>query len=245
MGLSDEGPDLVSNYIDEMGLTLRIGSGSTSSGKYGVSGIPSSCLIGPDGKVVWAGHPSSLSDATIKEALKGVKPRSLNFLALVPSKQLAGRLAAVGKSMEAGKLGKALADAKVVAADAKANEVDKADAQTALGEIEAHVAVLSTQAEGFVKNLDVVKALLVFDTLAKEFGNGELGTAAKKRADEVRKDPALAKELAAAEAFEKAREAAAKLGSSKARAKFQEVAEKYKGTKAGERAAAAARPKKE
>lgn len=105
------------------------------------------------------------------------------------------------------------------------------------------MALLNGQAEGFVSARDVLNGLKVFDALAKEFAAGPTGDAAKKRAEEIRKDAKLAREIEAAEAFSRAQEQAAKLGTTKAKAKFQEVADKFKGTRAAERAAAMLRGK--
>jgi hypothetical protein len=241
IGLSDEDEQKVGDYIDQMGLTLRIGSGSKASGRYGVAGIPSSALIDPQGKVVWTGHPSSLSDATLQAALKGARPRSASMFALPPPKELAGRLASVGKSMEAGKLGAALKAASAAAEDAKASDAEREDAQAAVAAITEHVDLLREQGEAFAKSLDVVRALLVFDGIAGEMSGTPAGDAAKARAAEIRKDPMLSKELAAAEAFERTKASAAKLASSKARAKWEDFAKKYEGTRAGDRAKALSR----
>ncbi len=243
VGVSPEDAKLVSDYVDSMGITLPIASGCQAGGPYGVSGIPSSALIGPDGKIAWTGHPNSLSKGKVKEVLKGAKKRSTNFLAVPVETEPKGRLAAVAKSMAQGELGKALSAAQEVALDEKAAGTEKEEASALVGAIEAHVKLLSEQAEGFVKSKDVLKALLVFDALGKEPG-GERGDAAKKRAAEIRKDPSLVKEIAGAEALARAQEQAAKLASGKAKAKYQEVVDKHKGTRAAERAQAILRAKK-
>ena len=51
IALSSETESKVSDYIDNMGLDLRIASGANASSKYGVKGIPAACLIDPEGKV--------------------------------------------------------------------------------------------------------------------------------------------------------------------------------------------------
>jgi hypothetical protein len=241
MALSDEDDAKVAEYIDQLGLSLRIGAGSKSKGRYGVTGIPSAALIDPQGKLVWSGHPSGLSKGTVQAALKGAKPRSSNFLAIPPASEATGRLAPIGKSMEAGKLGAALKAAEAVAADAKATAEEKTAAAALAGEITAHAELLGTQAEGFVEALDVVRGLSVLDALAADMAGTKPGDVAKARAAEIRKEPALAKELSAAEAFERTKASVAKLASSKAKTKWQEFAKKHEGTRAAERAKAIAR----
>ncbi len=244
LGLSDETPEKVGAFVDENGYTARIAHGSHTSGKYGVTGIPATFIVGPDGKLVWSGRPSELNSSILENALKGAKPRNGGMLAFAPSSAAGGRIAGQLKACEDGKIGKAHAALLAFAADEKASETERTDAAALAGEIETHVAALMSQAERFTKARDVFKSVAIYDALAKEFGAAKTGSDAKAKADEIRKDATLAKELAAAEAFEKMRESTAKLGTSKARDKWKDFAEKYKGTRAGERANAIARPSK-
>lgn len=243
VAVSDEDAKLVSDYVDSMGITLPVASGSRASGAYGVKGIPHSVLIDTQGKVAWSGSPYELSKGTVKEVLKGAKKRSTNFLAIPVEKEPEGRLAAPAKSMASGNPGKALSALRAISDDAKSTEAEKVGATTLIAAIDEHVKLLNDQAEGFVGARDVLKGLTVFDALAKEF-SGPIGDAAKKRAEDIRKDEKLAKEIAGAEALARAQEQAAKLGSGKAKAKFQEVVDKHKGTRAAERAASMLRGKK-
>lgn len=244
LAVSDEDAAKVGAYVDELGITLRVGAGSPSAGAYKIPGYPSSALIGPGGKLLWQGHPSELTNGEIEAALKGAKPLPTSFLAFAPKAALEGRAAAQAKAIEQGKLAKAHAALTTLGADAKATEAEKTSATALLGEIDAHVAALVAAAERSTKNRDPQKAVAVYDALAKEFGPAPQGASAKSAADAIRKDPALAKELDAAEAFEKLRSSTAKLATAKRRDKFLEFADKWKGTKAGERAKAAATPSK-
>lgn len=245
LALSSEDEKTVSSFLDQRGFSVRTASGSTASGPYGIEGIPKTFLIDAEGKIAWHGHPSELSDKKIKELLKGVKKRSNSFLAVPIESEPAGKLAAPAKSMASGNPGKALSALRGIADDAKATDAEKAEATTLIAAIDEHVALLNQQADGFVSARDVLTGLTVYDALAKEFAGMPPGDAAKKRAEEIRGDAKLSQEIAAAEAFARAQEQAAKLGSSKAKAKFQEVADKYKGTRGGERAAAMLRGKKD
>ncbi len=245
LAISDESAEVVAPYVDEMGLTIKVAAGSKSFGDFGVPHRPRTYLVDAAGKLVWKGQPDELSNSTVEAALKGAKPRSSNFLAFAPTESASGRVAAQLKSIEQGKLGKAHAALLAFAADAKATEAEKTDAAALAGAIEAHVAALMSQAERFTKANDVLKSITIYDALAKEFGAAEPGADAKSKADEIRKDEKLAKELAAAEAFEKTRDSVAKLGTTKARDKWKDFAEKYKGTRAGERARAISRPPKD
>lgn len=243
MAVSDEDAKLVSDYVDSMGITLPVAAGSPASGAYGVRGIPHSVLIDPQGKVAWSGSPYELSKGTVKDALKGAKKRSTSFLAVPIDKEPEGRLAAPAKAMTGGNPGKALTALRAIADDAKSTEAEKTDAAALIAAIEAHAKLLSDQGEAFVGARDVLKALTVFEALAKEFP-GPIGDGAKKRVEAIRKDEKLSNELAAAEALARAQEQAKKLGTTKAKGKFQEVVDKFKGTRAAERAASMLRGKK-
>jgi hypothetical protein len=234
--VSDEDAKLVSEYVDSMGISLPVGAGSTASKAYGVNGIPHSVLIDPQGKVAWSGHPSSLSSGTVKEALKGAKKRTASFLSVVLEKEPAGRLAAHAKTMAAGQPGKALAGLRTIVDDPKALGPEKTEAGEMIAAIEAHAKMLNDQAEAFVAARDVLTAVTVFEAIGKEF-SGPIGDAAKQRVAAIKKDEKLSNEIAGAEALARAQEQAAKLGTTKAKAKFQDVVDKYKGTRAAERAA--------
>lgn len=238
VAVSDEADKTVSDYIDALGIQIPVAAGSQAGGAYGVRGIPHSVLVDPQGKVAWSGSPYSISKGAIKDALKGAKKGARSFLAVPVDEPPAGRLAPHAKAMEQGNPGKALAPLLAFASDAKATDEEKSGAAALVAAIEEHVALLNRQAEALVKSRDVLRALAVFDALAKEFGAAPPGEAGKKRAAELRADPAIKKEIAGAEALQRAIEQAAKLASSKAKAKYQEVVDKHKGTRAAERAAA-------
>lgn len=243
LGLSAEEPGVVGAFVDDKGITARVAYGSTSGGKYGVTGIPKTFLIAPDGKVAWHGNPSELNKGILEAALKGAKPRTGGPLALPVAKEYSGRLSGIAQSMAQGKLAKALQSAAAITADAKATEAERADAQELATTIEGHVKSLSDAAAKAAASKDVQRAVSLYEMISKEFGAHELGTNAKTSIDGIRKDPALAHELDAAEAFAKLRESTEKLASSKRKDKYREFAEKWPGTKAGDRAKSAASKK--
>ncbi|MBM3991709.1 MAG: hypothetical protein FJ298_11965 [Planctomycetes bacterium] len=244
LAVSDEDAAKVGAYVDELGITVRVGAGSPSSNAFKIRGYPSSALIGPGGKLLWQGHPSGLSKGDVEAALKGAKPLPSGFLAFAPTSAPEGRVAEQAKAIEQGKLAKAHAALSAFGSDAKATEAEKTSASALLGELDAHVASLVAAAERSAKNREPRTAITVYDALAKEFGSAAQGASAKSAAEAIRKDAVLAKELDAAEAFEKLRASTAKLATAKRRDKLVDFAEKWKGTKAGERAKAMAKPAK-
>jgi len=123
-----------------------------------------------------------------------------------------------------------------IAADAKSTDAEKTGAQALSAEITEHTKLLAEQGENYLKARDVLRGIEVYDLIAKEFSAQPQGAQAKARIDEIRKDPVLSKELAAAEAYQKLRDSTAKLSTSKQRDKLKDFADKYKGTKAADRA---------
>ncbi len=242
LALSDEEPEKVRKFVEGNGYSVRSAAGSSSNRAYGVSGIPASVLIDPKGTIVWRGHPASLSDGKIKEALKGArKPGKRAFLelesALASSDALAGALAAA----RAGKLASAEAQARKIADDPALAASDRKAASDLAAEIQAHAQLVRKQANAALERLDVAAALTILQALADEFGAQALGKEAAEQVAAIGKDEKLQAELEANEALDKARRTAEKLSTSKARKIYQDFAEKHAGTRAGERAKALAK----
>jgi hypothetical protein len=245
LAVSDEAPDVVRGYLDQGGYSVRTSAGSQAGDAYGVRGIPDSFLIGPDGKIVWQGSPFSLTDAQIEEALRGVKPGAGlgNLLAVPPSREYAKRLKAATDLGSAGKPAKALAAARAVAADEKAEAVDKVDAEHYAFEITGYLGELQKQIDELLAAKEVQRVVEALETLSKEFGATPEGKPFAEKLAAVKTDKSLSKELDAAKAYQKLQKDIAKLSASKAKVKQAEFAEKWKGTRAGERAMAASRKK--
>lgn len=239
LAISDEDPDKVAEFLDTNGYTVATGAGSNSHGPYGGSGIPDCVLIGPDGSILWRDHPMSLSTGTIKEALKGVKkPAGSGYMSLTSSVPATGALEKpVGLAAE-GKLAKALDAARALAADPKSDADTKDAANALVKDVEEYAAILNAQAQTFADRLDLVRAVEVYGSVAKELANEEAGKVAKERLDAIAKDEHLQNELKAAETFAKLKHSTEKLSTAKRRKKFEEFADDFQGTKAADRAKA-------
>lgn len=244
IGLSDEAAETVEPYLEQNDITnVIIGAGSSAGGAYGVSGIPHSFLIGPDGNVAWHGHPSEVSKSLLKGVLKGAKKPAGGMFGVKTDFTVDARVAKAQTLASDGKVADALKEIAAIQNDAGTTEQQKSDAKAVEDAIVRHCEKLSATAEGFVKSKDVAKALLVFDGLAKELAAIEVGTNAKTRAADVRADEKLMNELEASKAFDKLRGQVGNLSTDKRKGKYEEFAKKYAGTKAGERAKTMARTK--
>lgn len=246
VALSREPLETVEPYIAQNGFTnVIVGVESTASSAYGVSGIPQTFIVGADGKVVWEGHPASISKAVLKEALKGAKKPAGGMLGVRTDFAVDARVAKAQKLANDGKLADALKDLGAIDADAKSTEQQKTDAKSIRDAIDRHLEKLTATAENLVKGREVSRALLVLETLSKDAAATDAGAKAKKRIEEIKADSKLMAEVEAAKQFERLKEQVKALATDKAKGKYDEFAKKYAGTKAGERAKAMARAPKQ
>lgn len=235
--MSDEGDELVSKYVDDMGISgVRVGSGFTGGDTWGVRGYPSAALIDPDGKVAWTGHPSEVTSGKVKKLLKGAKKSSGGYLAYTLDREVGPALSGAVKSAESGKLGKAILAARDAAADESLGEAARSEADAIAAEYEAYAELLLGQAESLIEKRSMVKGIEVYETLTKALGGTDYGQRADRRLDEIGKDEDLQQELDADEAYAKAMEAVARRGTKKATSKFEAIVKKYEGTAAAARA---------
>ncbi len=59
---------------NNMVWNIGIDSDGSTSGTYGVQGIPHGLIIATDGRVLWEGHPGNLPEDTLRTALRNVDP---------------------------------------------------------------------------------------------------------------------------------------------------------------------------
>ena len=221
--------------MDKHGIGIRVAAGSDGGGKYGVRGIPASALVNAQGEVVWFGSPYSLSAGKIKAALKGAKkPGKGGFLSMNLDAEYGGKLKKAARDAEDGALGKALTGVRKLLKDEAF--ADRDQAQALEGEITSFVALLQTQADGFLELREVLTAHSVYSAIAdslKGHPEAEVAASALKKIDD---DDALQDELKAGQLLAKAQAEVARRGKKKAAKKFKSVVKKYPDTKAAERA---------
>lgn len=80
VALSDEPKSKVGPFVEKYKMPYVIGGGAKATlQKYGINSLPTAVLIGPDGKVVWTGHPAVI-DSEIESALKANPPKKKGSL---------------------------------------------------------------------------------------------------------------------------------------------------------------------
>ncbi len=72
MGLTDEPPEDVQQFVRKNGIRYAVGAGSVSSFDYGVNSIPHVFVIDGDGTVVWDGYPGRSLDQAVAQAHKSL-----------------------------------------------------------------------------------------------------------------------------------------------------------------------------
>ena len=144
--------------------------GYDKSGKFAsyfnVTGIPRAVLFDPSGKVVWDGHPASLTDADIEKAVNGALPKMPWEweAALQPAAKLLGKRQYASAIAEARKVGVG-ADALIAAVRAvvKGNVEGIKSAKT-----EGDFLAVSEDGAALVKSLNGLPEEVEVATLLKE-----------------------------------------------------------------------------
>ena len=72
IGLTDETPEDVRQFVRKTGIRFAVGAGSLSSFDYGVNSIPHVFVIAGDGTVVWDGYPGRNLDQAVAQAHKSL-----------------------------------------------------------------------------------------------------------------------------------------------------------------------------
>lgn len=179
LAISNEASSKVESFIAEQGITYTVGVSTDALGVYGGGGIPHAYLIGPDGVVVWDGHPGSLPEEEIEKALRHA----------FTLREVAPELKPAATAFEKGKLSEAKSLAE--AAKAKGGRGVEEDADFILGRIASIVGNWKQTAE----KSDPLDTLEVLDLIQEHYAGTEEATAAAAKEKELRADPAVKAEL--------------------------------------------------
>lgn len=206
-------------------MEYLIGFGGGAAG-YATRGIPAAWLVGPDGKIVWKGHPAELQQGLLEEQLKKVRLR--------PKIEMqSDALKKASKQIEAGSYGKAIAELDKV--------IEKGDDPAAVEEANSAKAQLLQYGEDELKAVDgyaeskyYPQAVEKLGQIASSFKGTPIGDRAEEKQAAWKKDPVVKTELEGAEAIARAKDLIAKYKKKDAARLLVAVAkgEKFQGTKA-------------
>lgn len=203
--------------------------------------MPSACLISAEGKIVWAGHPGSLSDDLIDAELKNVdKDRRISTWAFNITRTMPAvpeSLDKDAKNLVKGKFGATLK--AVEKAVEKLEGDDKAKGE-ALRDWIAGVATKRMEtAAGLVSDRQVYAGFKMYGEVEELFSGHDLGKQAKDAAKALEKDKDTGLEIKASEKLEEIKKEMA--GERKAEDKIKclkpLLSKKYEETVAGKEAA--------
>ena len=227
IAITDEPRDLVDKYVEETGSTHPvIIESSDSATSWGISGFPSSFVVGPDGKIAYSGHPSGVTEELIEGLLKDVQ-----LFPDVP-KSLAGVVKKLEKSDMAGAM--KLLD-KFLAAEGKPEE-EVASANELKEWIDWRSTSAMDGAKAAYDKGDFYAASKNYTDVAATFKGLEVGAEAKAALDELLKDKDRKREVSAGGKLASAKVKARDLSKKKKIKLFESIAKKYDGTRAGEEA---------
>jgi len=176
---------VVEPFLLEKGITYPVGISKDRSA-YGGGGIPHAYLIGPDGVVLWEGHPASLAEGDIEKATR----RTKDFYV----RKVAAELKPAASAFEKGKLNEAKALAEAAKAKGGGAEVD-ADADYILARVNQFLGfwnktVETASADG--RYDDVLDAL---EKIQKHYPGTDEATAAATKEKDLKADPTVKTEL--------------------------------------------------
>ncbi|MCA8918070.1 MAG: hypothetical protein KDB68_09200 [Planctomycetes bacterium] len=195
---------------------------------YQTRGIPHCWVLDADGKCIFEGHPSSVTEQSVEEWTKDIAPTKVD-------RELAKDLKNGVKAFEAGELGKALAEAKE--AQASEDELVKTDGAYLESLVKKHVDMYTGKMESAKKSGDLVKLGKTLEEASEKFKGSEQGDKWKDELKELEKSDAYKDTTKAADELEKIRDKLEDMRPSSARKKLEKIAEKYPDTPAGKEAA--------
>ena len=73
VGVANEYPPRMKEFIEQRAVAFPVALDAKAFRDYGVRSVPDAVLVGPDGRVVFRGHPDQLTDAMIEKCLAELK----------------------------------------------------------------------------------------------------------------------------------------------------------------------------
>ncbi len=221
-------------YFDGQGWQNKYAVG------YGVQGIPYTMLIGPDGKVLWSGHPGGI-DAPLQDAFKNHPPQLVDPKVLTDATQLLDQAqdnATNGDARNAVKL-----MAKVPAA-ARQDSAFAAKFDEVAKKVDASAEALLAEVDPLIKSKNYVEAAAKLKDLTKALGTSSVGQKARAKLSDLMAKPEVKSAINSAEknasanaALEEAQKLKDDKKDSLAYPRFKQVVAAFPGTPAAATAA--------
>ena len=226
VGVTNEGTGLVTPDVakKKMKYPIAVVEGDTFDQQYGIEGFPTSFLIGPDGAVVWTGHPGAFDEELLAKQLERI---------WVPP-AVSDKHADIAKALGEKNLAKAWKALDKALAAAKEDEELKA-AREALGKrVDTQLEV----AKAAESSGDFAAARRAWQDVVDRFGGVPEAEPAKAALAALGKNKDAKLELEAADRLDDALSTWRKGDLEKGLKAIRAVAKKYTATTAGKRAQA-------
>ena len=241
VGLSDEPKTKVEPFAAGLGMTYAVGCGSSSSGLYGVQGIPHAFVVDTEGKIVWGGHPMDDDfEPAIQKALKDTPPSLMTAKDKAAAGALLEKAEAAAKKEQYAVAAAMLAKLKQADEDPKIKERAAALRKTLADRAEARMA----EAEKFIETKQYLEACTALGEVAALASGTDTAAKATDRLKELLKDDAIRtaveqarRENEAAGLLADIEENAAKKAPAALLEAYDDLAKRFAGTKAGQAAA--------
>lgn len=243
LGISlDDGPAEMKQIAVQKGLVWpqTIDLNRRFSEMFGVTGIPHTVLIGPDGHILWKGHPAGGLDQAIERAFKEHPPQLVDPKVLASANAM---LDEVSQKTQAGDTRGAIKLLGKVPAAARADEAFAAKAADAQKKLEESA---NGMLDGVQKQIDAgqyTEAVAKLRELSDALTGLPVAGKARKMLGELMSRPEARAAIAHAEKNQRANEALAAAEKLKAEKKhelayahFKEIVKAFAGTDAAKKA---------
>lgn len=228
VAVSKEDANLIQSKLIE-GKSVTYGVVKADIGSlYETRGIPHCWVLDAEGKCLFEGHPSSVTDQTVEGWVKDLAPTKVD-------KELAKELKGAVKDFENGELGKALADVKKTETESE-DEAVKSDAQYLESLIQKHVELYNAKMEKARTSGDLVKLGKVLGEASEKFKGSEIGDKWKDELKELEKSKEYKDTAKAQEELDKLKPKLEDMRASSAKKALEKIAKKYPDTPAGKEA---------
>jgi hypothetical protein len=227
--VSDEGAGKIEPYIKQHDIKYGVVYAQNVLTTYGGRGYPSAWAVGPDGKVIWGGHPASVTEEMVEGWVKDLAPTKVD-------KELAKELKGAVKAFDSGEYGKALTEANKAAETAE-DELVKTDAKYLTDLVQKHIDLYTAKMTKARESGDLVKLGKALGEASAKFKDSEQGEKWAGELKELEKSDEYKETVKASDELEKLRPKLEDMKPSSAKKALEKIAKKYPETTAGKEAA--------
>jgi thiol-disulfide isomerase/thioredoxin len=189
--------------------------------EWGVHGIPATYIIGPEGDVLWKGHPASI-DAALSKTLKDHPPQLLDARALA---EATATLDKTDSFIKASDYSAAIKSFAKLSPEAKEESTIRPRAEAIEGQIQEYASKAMNDAESLIDQKEFAQAIVKLRDLSRLSGL-PVAAAAGKRLNAVLSMPEAKAQIDAADRAEKGKERAARASDALAAAQKLQAAKK-------------------